>query len=369
LSGRIAAELRRSGADAGRTGNDMAFARIPGNAGIKSILRSALRRKRVPPTLLFAGPEGVGQRETALELAKALNCLQLVDDACDTCASCRTIEDGCHPDVIDVKKLPVKNDRHKNADSDEEAKEVTVIKIEQMREAIGLAAMKPMTARKRVFLIDDASEMSPDSANSSLKILEEPPSYAQFILITSNPDQLLPTIKSRCQTFDFGPISTEEMVAVLRQRGFAEGQARTMAQVVQGNYQRAMKMDWDDVQAERATAWELFRSMIRDEDGSAFVRRFAFGRKSASREELEATLELFVGFLRDLLLLGETDGSGRLFNPDFEDALREVASFLEPGRVLRMLSAVDGALYFLDKNMNAGLLAGTFYARMTGSQP
>lgn len=347
----------------------MAFDKIPGNARIKSILRSALRRKRLLPTLLFAGPAGVGQRETALELAKALNCLQRDDDACDLCISCRTIEAGRHPDVVDVKTLPVKNDRSKSAESDDEIKEAKVIKIDQIREAIGLAAMKPMTARKRVFLIDDATEMLEASANSSLKILEEPPSHTQFILITSNPDPLLPTIKSRCQTLVFGPIPTEEIVAALCRRGFEEAQARTMAQVVQGNYQRAMKMDWDDVQAERATAWELFRSMLGDEDGSAFLRRFAFGRKSASREELEATLELFVGFLRDLLLLAETDGSGRLFNPDFEDALREVASSLEPGRVLRMLSAVEGALFLLDKKMNAGLLAGTFYARMTGSQP
>jgi len=345
----------------------MAFDKIPGNARIKSILRSALRRKRVPPTLLFAGPPGVGQRETALELAKALNCLQRDDDACDACSSCRTIEAGRHPDVIDVKTLPVKNERSKITESDDETKEVTVIKIDQIREAIGLAVMKPMTARKRVFLIDDATEMLEASANSSLKILEEPPSHVQFILITSNPDPLLPTIKSRCQTLVFGPIPTEEIVAALLRRGFMEDQARTMALVVQGNYERAMTMDWDDVQAERAAAWGLLRSILRDDEGSAFLRRFAFGRKTASREELKDTLDLFGGFLRDLLLLGETDGSGRLLNPDFKDALGEVAPSLGPERALRMISAVDEAIYFLDRKMNAGLLAGTFYARMTGS--
>jgi DNA polymerase III subunit delta' len=345
----------------------MSFENIPGNARIKTILRSALRRKRVPPTLLFAGPKGVGQRETAQELAKALNCLEKDDDACDACLSCRMIDAGGHPDVIDVKTLPVKSDRGKSADPDEEAKEVTVIKIEQIREAIGLAAMKPMTARKRVFIIDDAAEMLEASANSSLKILEEPPSHAQFILVTSNPDPLLPTIKSRCQTLIFGPIPTEEIVAALLRRGFAEAQARTMAQVVHGDYERATTMDWDDVRAEREAAWALFRSMLRSGEGSAFLHRFAFGRKTASREELEATLELFAGFLRDLILLGGTEDAGRLLNPDFEDALRETAPGLASERAVRMIAAVDTALTGLDRNMNAGLLAGTFYARMTGS--
>jgi len=344
----------------------MAFHHIPGNARIKTILQASLQRNRVPPTLLFSGPEGVGKRDTAVELAKALNCLRLRDDACDACASCLAINARHHPDIIDVKTLPVKNDKNKNSESENDLKEITVIKIEQIRQAIGLASMRPMTARKRVFIIDDAKELTDDASNSYLKLLEEPPSFTQFVLITSNVDLLLPTVRSRCQNLVFGSIASEDIVAALLDRGFEETQSRIMALIVRGNLDQAMTMDWEEVRAEREEAWSLFRSILLGDGGSAFLRRFAYGRKTASREELEATLELFSGFLRDLLFLGETGGTDRLLNPDLEAALRDVAPVLSPERTLRMLSAVDGAIAFLDRKLNAGLLASAFYARMTG---
>ncbi|MCX6566883.1 MAG: hypothetical protein NTW38_10780 [Candidatus Aminicenantes bacterium] len=365
----------------------MAFDQIPGNVPLKDILRSALRRKSVLPSLLFCGSEGAGQRETARELAKAFNCERQSDDACDECPSCRAINAGNHPDIIDVIDLPRKMEKDESDDkdkaentadddksgaedsgneSDDKGKKKKNIVIDQIRKAIELALMKPMIGRKRVFLIDDASEMKDAAANASLKILEEPPAFTQFILITSNPDLLLPTIRSRCQLFVFGPVGTGEIVAVLRERGLDEVRSRVVASTVRGNYQKARTMDWDEFFEERGQAWELFRAILTGKDGTEFIRRFSGGRKPASREEMEATLDLFRGFGRDLLLLGETGEAGGLLNPDLEDGLRELASAVESGRALRLIRAVDSAMVSLDKYANIRLMTSVLFARMTG---
>jgi DNA polymerase III delta' subunit len=157
----------------------MAFKDVVGNERIKRILKLALERGRVPNSLLFCGPEGVGKKAMALTLAKTLNCLNLTTDSCDECPSCEAIDKGVHPDVMVI------------------AAEKQEIKIEQTRFLKQMAYLRPMTGKKRVFIVVDASEMSDPAANSLLKVLEEPPPYAHLILVTASPFLLFPTILSR----------------------------------------------------------------------------------------------------------------------------------------------------------------------------
>ena len=175
----------------------MAFEDITGNAGVKRILQRALKRKKIPNSMLFAGPEGVGKTKVALVVAKALNCLKRSSDACEECAHCRAITNRNFPDVMVISP----------------AKEV--LKIEQMRFLKEMAYLKPMAGRKRIFIIQEAEKMNEEASNSLLKVLEEPPPFSQIILITSNPYLIIPTIKSRCQSFPFSPISKEEIREVV----------------------------------------------------------------------------------------------------------------------------------------------------------
>ena len=145
----------------------MAFQNILGNLRVKTILSKALQRNRVPHSLLFVGPEGVGKMETALVVAKALNCLQKTDDSCEECVSCVAINKKNFPDVMEVS--PQKD----------------VIKIEQMRLLKSTAYLKPMVGKKRVFIVTDAEKMREEAANSLLKILEEPPSFSHIFLCTN----------------------------------------------------------------------------------------------------------------------------------------------------------------------------------------
>jgi DNA polymerase-3 subunit delta' len=361
----------------------MSFDSVPGNRQIKDILRTALRRKSVLPSLLFSGVEGAGQRETALELAKAFNCLNLEDDACDECSSCKAIEAGNHPDVIDVRTLPCKklNELRGENDGDEDEEEeaslqdgvslesvkTDIIYIDQIREAIKLANMHPMTGRKRVFFLDDAAEMERHAPSASLKILEEPPDFSQFILITAVPEKLDQTILSRCRMLTFGAVGAEDIAAALRDKRYEdEARAAVIASLVRGNYHRALTEDWTAYFEDRREAWDWYRAILSGTNGTEFVRKFTGGRKPASREEASAMLTFFRGFGRDLLVLGETGRPDGLFNPDLEAELRDLAAVVEPERAQRLIRAVDAAAAALEDNANVRLMISVLFARMTG---
>ena len=157
----------------------MSFSDIVGNGRIKRILGKALERGRLPNSLLFAGPQGVGKIDTALVAAKALNCLTLTADACEACEACTAITKGNHPDVMRIEP------------------EKEILKIEQMRILKEAAYLRPMVGRKRVFIVEREESMNSEAANSLLKVLEEPPAFSHIFLITSNPFIILPTIRSR----------------------------------------------------------------------------------------------------------------------------------------------------------------------------
>ena len=332
----------------------MAFHDIAGNGRAKTILRLALGRNRVPNSLLFCGPRGVGKRRTARMLAQALNCLNSKDDACGACGPCRAIETvdkkdkrGNFPDVQEIEIAPDK----------------TVVTIEQMQELRRLAYLKPMAGRRRVFIVDQAESMSDDAANSLLKVLEEPPFHTQIVLLSDNPALILPTIKSRCQVLTFLPVSDEEVERALRDNGVDAEKARIIALVCHGNMEKALGMDWEDIQTERRESWELFQSLAGGGDPAALVRRFAFSRRGAVKAELERTIELLSTFGRDAALLGEKGDPRFLINPDYETGLRSFAESLGPGRALVFVGLLSGAAASLDRNGHIGALTTSLSAQ------
>lgn len=324
----------------------MAFDDVLGNSQTKKILKKSLQRNRIPNSLLFFGPEGVGKRDIAMVLAKAMNCLKNKDDACEVCASCRAIENGNFPDVMVIS--PEKN----------------VLKIEQMRAMKKTAYLKPMVGRKRVFVIDQAEKMNEESANSVLKILEEPPSFTHIILITHNPYLILPTIKSRCQDLSFSQISKQDIEKVLVERGQDEEKARIISLLVRGNLKQAMNLDWNEVQPLREKAWQLFNVMLRGRGASSFVKEYAFRRRESIEAEFVQVLEILSSFCRDLLLIKSSERINLLMNPDYENGLRDVEIRISLGQALEFLVKIESALYALERNVNVNLLVSSTLANM-----
>jgi DNA polymerase-3 subunit delta' len=166
------------------------FGDVLGQDRVIGRLRAAIARGRVHHAYLFTGAPGSGKRATALAFAQALNCLVAPGEGCDECDACSRIAAGIHPDVITLEREGA----------------AQIVPIESIRtNVIARVALPPHEARTRVFLIDEASALQPAAANSLLKTLEEPPARTMFVLSTAAPEQLLPTIRSRCQRIHFAP--------------------------------------------------------------------------------------------------------------------------------------------------------------------
>jgi len=322
----------------------MDFDNILGNSRVKKILRLALQKNRLPNSLLFHGPEGVGKRRLAITLAEAVNCERRRDDACGECPTCLAISGGRFPDVQEIKPSG------------------QVIKVDHVREMRQAAYMRPMVGRKRVFIISEADKMNDESSNTVLKILEEPPLFSHFILVTDNPYLILPTIKSRCQTLQFRPVGREEIARALLEKGCPEDRARIISLYVRGNLEEALGLNWDEVNSARREAWDLFLSIIKPDKPALFLRRYGFAQRNLIREDLKMTLEIMASFCRDLALMKDKGDLSLLLNPDYAEELRALESSSSLEKCWEFQRRVDGAVSGLDKNLNMSLIGCAFHS-------
>ncbi len=170
----------------------MSFSQVKNQPEVLRLLKDCLRHRHLAHALLFQGPVSAGQMEVARELAKALFCEAKKDwEACEACANCHQLNQGVHPDFF-VLALP---------------KDSRVIKVEGIRDLIARASFKPFFASSKVLVIDQAHGMNEVAQNALLKTLEEPQGHTLFILISSAPEGLLATVRSRVQTFHFLPVA------------------------------------------------------------------------------------------------------------------------------------------------------------------
>jgi len=322
----------------------MAFKDILGNSRVKKILRKALQKNKVPNSMLFCGPRGIGKRDMALVLAKAMNCERKKDDACEVCPSCKAINAGNFPDVIEISP------------------EKDVVKIDQMRILRKIAYLKPMKGRKRVFIVAEAEKMKEEAANSLLKILEEPPLFSYIILIAHNPFLIISTIKSRCQILNFSPVSKEDIGKILMKKGYEEKKARIISLLVHGNLKHALSLEWEEVQDRRKQAWELFLSLFGKGKVAFFLRDYAFSPGTFVREEWGQILEILSSLCRDSILIKEKSDLRLLMNPDYEEKIRKEETMLSHERLMDCLTKIDYAIYGLQKNLNVNLLISSFFS-------
>jgi DNA polymerase-3 subunit gamma/tau len=182
------------------------FAGLIGQEAIAKTLTNAINQNRIAPAYLFTGSRGTGKTSTARIMAKSLNCMSYdapTPDPCGKCEMCRSIARGVALDVTEI-------DAASNTG------------VDNIRELIERSQFAPVQARYKVYAIDECHMLSTAAFNALLKTLEEPPEHVVFILATTDPQRVLPTIISRCQRFDFRRIPLDSMVAHLREIADAE---------------------------------------------------------------------------------------------------------------------------------------------------
>ncbi len=298
-------------------------------------------RGRVPSALLFSGPRGVGKRDAALVLAKALNCLQKKDDSCGECSSCRAIDKidrGTFPDVMKIKA------------------EKDIIKIDQIRLIKQAAYLKPMRGKRRVFIVEQAEKMNQEASNSLLKVLEEPPLFSHIILTTENLFSILPTIKSRCQILKFVQISGYDIQKKLIEKGTDEQRAKIISLLVQGNLEQALEFDLEEAEDQRRKAFQMFSSLVKGKKTASIFKKYSRMQKNNFIESMEPLLEMMSSFCRDIILLKIGKRDELLINPDYKDKLSEIEKILGFEETVECLRVIEECIGLLERNINKKIL-------------
>jgi len=280
------------------------------------ILKGTIRKNRVPSTLLFSGDSGIGKRTTAMVYFQALNCLERHDgDACGTCISCRKISRGIHPDLLLIQ--PERGE----------------IRIEMIRSIEEFLSMKPFESHKKVVLIDDAETMNISAANAFLKTLEEPPAESVIILVSTNADNLLDTIKSRCFHVRFSPLPHTAYREVLETAGMSEIDNATM-NLTMGRPGLAIT---GSCAVDMQRCIDLYRAMMRGESKDLWE----------NREDMLQWLAQAPVLFRDLSVLAGDTGRPLVFQTakgviPFESAIRQY-------------QAIQQVIRYAGLNLNKGI--------------
>jgi DNA polymerase-3 subunit delta' len=331
----------------------MSFQGLIGHGRLLSLLSRAIARDTLPPSLLFAGPRGIGKRRAAGAIAATLNCLHPTRsetfeiDACGACPSCRRIARGVHPDVLAV-----------------EPEESGSIKIDQIRDAIDRANYRPFEGRRRVVIVDDADTLVPQAQNALLKTLEEPPSASVFVLVSSMSDALLATVRSRCRPLRFGELTPGEVArALVRDHEYSESDARAAAAEAVGSVGRALEVRGVDVGEAREAAQRLLHQTARASDPARRIdaARELVGKPSGGsareRDHLIIRLRALASLLRDLGILAIGAEAPPLANADLEADLARLSGAFGGDRSAQAFAAVDRALSALERNAGPKVVA------------
>jgi DNA polymerase-3 subunit delta' len=334
----------------------MTLREIIGHRRLTTLIARAIERESLPPTLLFAGPSGVGKWAVARATAQAVNCAdrvtpqlrqdsggqaggELAIDACGKCRACDRIARGVHVDVIMLEP----DDR-------------ASIKIEPVRTALEQTGFRPFEGKRRVVLIRDADTLEQAAQNALLKSLEEPPPGTMFILTTAVPGVLLPTVRSRCMRMRLGRLTSAEVAAALtRDHGYTDVQAREASPLADGSVGQALALIDNDLSMFRGLAMGLLQQSASRADAQSRVQAASAlhsggSKKERTRDDVAIVLRLMASMLRDLEAINAGADRAVLANPLLTGDLESLARAYSGDRARTAFGAVDRALTALERN-------------------
>ncbi|MGB8510679.1 MAG: DNA polymerase III subunit delta' [Pyrinomonadaceae bacterium] len=341
------------------------FNHLIGNQRAKETLRRMLAQKRVPGALLFAGEEGLGKKLFALELARALNCQAREGvEACGRCASCLRTGKFTLPSADDkdaFKKIIWSEHR----DVGQVRAYNRAIYVDAVRDLERETNFRPVEGVARIFLIEGAENLNEASSNALLKTLEEPPASSHLILITSRPANLLPTIRSRCQTIRFAPVAPAEVEKYLvesRQRSGEE--ARLAAHLSGGRPGYALNVNLDTYRAQRDAMLGVLEALTLTSDRARLLRAAEELSDAKQKEEYEPRLHVLEVLVRDLWLLTLDASGSRLVNYDLRERLARLTGGAGRGRPALWLARVEELRLQLGVNVNRRIATDALFLGM-----
>jgi DNA polymerase-3 subunit delta' len=307
-------------------------------------LRGAMTADRLAHGLIFAGPEGVGKATCAAALGAFFLCERPEsDDACGRCASCRAVAAGTHPDFhVIAKELARLYDKTGIS-------KATLLPINVIRNALAEpAGRKTVLGRGKFFVVEQAELMTPAAQNALLKTLEEPAGRTLIVLLTTHGSELLPTVRSRCQTFHFSTLEPELVVNELKLRGVDAAVAATAAELADGSLGVALRWIEDDIVHSAAEVVESVDSALagKASDLADLIRKRAdaYAQKVLARDELASKDSAVRNGLRMYLGIAARRIRGRLMEANRAE------------RGCEAIEAIARAEKYLDANVNVAII-------------
>jgi DNA polymerase-3 subunit delta' len=332
---------------------------------VKDRFSKNLARGRLAHAYLFYGPEGAGKEAFALEVAKALNCKNESTKPCNQCPSCIKISKLKHPDVKLIipeakswttqdiqKKYQLKSE---NPYSRIEYSGTTSISIDKMRDLKNESKYTPYEASRKVFILTESEKMTRESANSFLKLLEEPPDNLVIILINSSLSTILDTIKSRCQIVYFPPLSIDEAVSVLKNYREISEDDHKLIRISQGNLKSIFEILDQDIDEKRKLVYDFLKASA---SGSAIKIQEVVDVIAQRRDKnfLLEVLNLLILWFKDTIYVISADDMADIVNVDFEEEISRFAKSYTNSDFENIVKEIENAISNIRHNVYTPLI-------------
>ena len=336
------------------------FDNIIGNDHLKESLSRLAADGRIPGSMIFAGPEGVGKRLFAIEVARSFVCRVSQGIPCGECPACVRAGQFTLPDPGDT------DDFKKVIFSDHPDVGLVVapkrfILVNAIRDLENEAHFRPYEGAARTFIVNDADRMNDAASNALLKTLEEPAETSRIILITPRPDSLLPTIRSRCQTLRFAPVPSPQIERFLMERQAASrDEAALAARLAHGSVGRAVSINVVQYTAQRERMLAVLTNAVEKRDRIALLRVSDELNDAKNKDKFEENLEILETLIHDIWSIGVAGTDRDIVNADIAGGLvrlaeeadnRDLTSWLGELRSIRENFAVN-----INRKMNTDAL-------------
>jgi DNA polymerase-3 subunit delta' len=351
----------------------MGFQDFLGNTATVTHLRESIRSGRFPHSMILAGPRGAGKYTLSLMLAQAVNCLKSSEsgglpDFCGVCSNCVRIAASANLESLVDEAVSARDDLR---ETDKRETRILIqthpdllvvppdppqlmIKLGQVRQAIHVAFYRPPVEARRAFTIFTSSNFMKEAANSLLKLLEEPPDHTSLILLTENPQELLPTIRSRAVIHRLGALPAADLESLLaRRRPELNQKDRSLAaRLAVGAVGRAISIDLGAYLSSREDALIILRTAIREPDYSALFHATESYRAGADGQEKTVSLLRALSSLVEDLLLIVAGAPALIRNIDIAAELTRLAE----GLTVEWIDSAARAIVQVEQGMRRNLL-------------
>ncbi len=329
----------------------MGFDELFGNRLARHILSNYLKNSIIPYSMIFSGPRSANMLSFAIAFAKAVNCLEMEGDFCGHCNHCVEIDKEIFMDLLVLEP------------------DGQFFKKEQITYLVEDNYKKPIKGKRKINILKDAHKMNDNSANSFLKVLEEPAPSNVFILLTDNLRAVLPTISSRCQTIKFSPLSSQEIETYLMSKGFDEEKARLVS-YLGSSMESALSVDFDELMKKRENIFASLYSLLTQQGVENILLQLFNLSKNREKflEYFTEMVNLQELMLRDIMILKIDPNSDYVINIDYKNKLAHLCRFVTVEKTLFLIRKMEYLLRDIRRNLNVKVLILEFLTGYTNTE-